>query len=268
MIPRSAITHWNKRVPWEDPANVEQDLIITRVIADIFADEFLSKELAFRGGTALHKLYLSPQPRYSEDIDLVQINPGPIKPVLFRLGEVLSYLPDKVIKPKRFNNTLLFRIQSEVPPVVQLRLKVEINCCEHFNELGLVQVPFSYDSLWAKGSCRITTYKLNELLGTKLRALYQRKKGRDLFDLAYALENAEVDAGEVVRCYRRYMGFVVDAPPTYKQFIANMEEKMANADFIGDTTKLLRPGISFDPASSWKLVRETLVERLKKEWKK
>ena len=121
MIPRSAITHWNKQVPWEDIANVEQDLIITRALTDIFSDEFLASELAFRGGTALHKLYLAPQPRYSEDIDLVQINPGPIKPILFRLGEVLDYLPDKVIKPKRFNNTMLFRIQSEIPPVVQIR---------------------------------------------------------------------------------------------------------------------------------------------------
>ena len=74
MIPRSAITHRNKQVPWEDIANVEQDLIITRALTDIFADEFLASELAFRGGTALHKLYLAPQPRYSEDIDLVQIN--------------------------------------------------------------------------------------------------------------------------------------------------------------------------------------------------
>ncbi len=264
MIPRSAITHWNWQVPWEDIANVEQDLIITRALTDIFADEFLSSELAFRGGTALHKLYLAPQPRYSEDIDLVQINPGPIKPILFRLGEVLRYLPDKVIKPKRFNNTMLFRIQSEVPPVVQLRLKVEINCYEHFNELGLVRIPFSYESLWANGSCNITTYQLNELLGTKLRALYQRKKGRDLFDLAYALQNAEVNADEIIRCYRRYMSFVVDTLPTYKQFIANMEEKMADPDFTDDITKLLRPEISFDPTSSWELVKEMLVDRLKK----
>ena len=78
---------------------------------------------------------------------------------------------------------MLFRIQSEVPPVVQLRLKVEINCYEHFNELGLVQVPFSFNNRWVSGSCNITTYKLEELLGTKMRALYQRKKGRDLFDL-------------------------------------------------------------------------------------
>lgn len=262
MIPRSAITHWNKQVPWEDIANVEQDLIITRALTDIFADEFLSKELAFRGGTALHKLYLQPQPRFSEDIDLVQVNPGPIKPILFRLGEVLSYLPDKVIKPKRFNNTMMFRIQSEIPPAVQLRLKVEINCYEHFNELGLIKIPFSYDSLWAKGSCNITTYQLNELLGTKLRALYQRKKGRDLFDLYYALQNATIDTDEIIRCYRRYMSFVVNTPPTYKQFMANMEEKMADPEFIGDTAKLLRPGIQFDPNLAWSIVKETLVAEL------
>ncbi len=242
MIPRSAITHWNKQVPWEDIDNVEQDLIITRALTDIFSDEFLASELAFRGGTALHKLYLAPQPRYSEDIDLVQINPGPIKPILFRLGEVLDYLPDKVIKPKRFNNTMLFRIQSEIPPV---------------------KVPFSYESLWASGSCNLTTYKLEELLGTKMRALYQRKKGRDLFDLAYALQNAEVNPEEIVRCYKRYIGFVVETPPTYKQFIANMEEKMMDPEFTGDTVKLLRPGISYDPNSAWDLVREELIDLIR-----
>ena len=49
MIPRSAITHWNKQVPWEDIANVEQDLIITRALTDFFSDDFLASELAFRG---------------------------------------------------------------------------------------------------------------------------------------------------------------------------------------------------------------------------
>ena len=262
MIPVPFITEWSETAPWVANSFVEQDLIITRALTDIFSDEFLAKELAFRGGTALHKLYLSPQPRYSEDIDLVQINPGPIKPILFHLGEVLSYLPDKVIKQKRYNNTMLFRIQSEVPPVVQLRLKVEINCYEHFNELGLVQMPFSYDNRWASGSCEITTYKLEELLGTKMRALYQRKKGRDLFDLAYALENADINADEVVRCYRRYIEFVAGTPPTYKQFMLNMEEKMNDPEFLGDTTGLLRPGLTFDSQPAWEIVHERLITKL------
>lgn len=166
-------------MPWQDKAMVEQDLIISRALVDIFSDEFLASQLAFRGGTALHKLYLSPQPRYSEDIDLVQINPGPIKPIMFRLGEVLDWLPDRVTKQKRYNNTMLFRLESEIPPVVPIRLKIEINCFEHFNELGLVKIPFSVSNSWYTGDCEITTYRLNELLGTKLRALYQRRKGRD-----------------------------------------------------------------------------------------
>ena len=133
MIPQFAIQEWREQVPWETPAMVEQDLIICRALVDIFSDEFLRENLAFRGGTALHKLYLSPQPRYSEDIDLVQINPGPIKPILYRLGKVLSWMPDRVTKPRRYNNTVLFRMESEVPPIQPIRLKVEINCYEHFS---------------------------------------------------------------------------------------------------------------------------------------
>lgn len=263
MIIRAAITQWRAQVPWNTNEQVEQDLLICRALVAIFGDEFLASELAFRGGTALHKLYLSPQPRYSEDIDLVQINAGPIKPIIYRLGEVLGFMPDRVVKQKRYNNTMLLRAESEVPPTVPIRLKIEINCFEHFNELGLVRIPFSVDNSWFSGNCNITTYKLDELLGTKLRALYQRKKGRDLFDLWVALTIADVNPDDVIRCYRRYMEFSVPQPPTYKQFIANMEEKMADPFFIEDTQALLRPGTTFDHATAYELVRMQLLDRLK-----
>jgi len=139
MINRTAIQQWSNHAPWIDNAQIEQDLIICRALVSIFSDEFLASQLAFRGGTALHKLYLSPQPRYSEDIDLVQIAPGPIKPIMYRLGEVLDWLPDRVTNQKRYNNTMLFRMESEIPPTIQIRLKVEINCFEHFNVLGLTK---------------------------------------------------------------------------------------------------------------------------------
>ena len=154
MIPRESILEWNEFLPWQDKAMVEQDLIISRALVAIFSDDFLASQLAFRGGTALHKLYLSPQPRYSEDIDLVQITAGPIKPIMYRLGEVLEFLPNRVTKQKRYNNTMLFRLESEIPPVVPVRLKIEINCFEHFNELGLVKVPFEVDNSWFSGSVK------------------------------------------------------------------------------------------------------------------
>lgn len=131
----------------------------------------------------MHKLYLHPQPRYSEDIDLVQITEEPFGPVIDKLRERLTFLGDPVRKQKEHNNTLVFRFDSEFPPLQKLRLKVETNCREHFTVLGLKKISFKVESSWFNGSCEITTYQLEELLGTKLRALYQRRKGRDLFDL-------------------------------------------------------------------------------------
>jgi predicted nucleotidyltransferase component of viral defense system len=262
MINRAAILQWRTQAPWNNAEQVEQDLIICRALTAIFGDEFLASQLAFRGGTALHKLYLSPQSRYSEDIDLVQIDAGPIKPILSRLGEVLEFLPGKVIKQKRYNNTVLFRMESEIPPVVPIRLKIEINCFEHFNELGLVKVPFSMENSWFSGSCELTTYALEELLGTKLRALYQRKKGRDLFDLYKALNVTDADPETIVRCYRRYMDFSVAQPPTHRQFILNMEEKMTDPDFLADMDTLIRPDEPYDIQEAYRIVKERIIDRL------
>ena len=263
MINQTAIIAWKDNAPWVHAAMVEQDLIICKALVCIFGDEFLASRLAFRGGTALHKLYLNPQQRYIEDIDLVQSNPGPIKPIMLRLGEVLSWMPDKVTKQKRYNNTMLFRMESEVPPVQPLRLKVEINCYEHFNVLGLQKMPFRVSNPWFNGECEITTYALDELAGTKLRALYQRKKGRDLFDLQVALESGRLDVRRVLECYQRYMEFVVDKAPTYKQFVQNMEEKMQDDEFLGDMELLLREDAGrFNPIEAYKQIRAAFIEQL------
>ena len=71
MIPRDFITEWRNEAPWPSDEQVEQDLIISRAVVEIFNVEEISRRLAWRGGTALHKLYLQPASRYSDDIDLV-----------------------------------------------------------------------------------------------------------------------------------------------------------------------------------------------------
>ncbi|MFA4840059.1 MAG: nucleotidyl transferase AbiEii/AbiGii toxin family protein, partial [Candidatus Neomarinimicrobiota bacterium] len=78
MIPRLFISEWSSFTPWQKMEMVEQDLILSRAIIDIFNDPLLQQKVAFRGGTALHKLYLRPPARYSEDIDLVQVNAEPV----------------------------------------------------------------------------------------------------------------------------------------------------------------------------------------------
>jgi predicted nucleotidyltransferase component of viral defense system len=78
MLPRGEILAWRvDHAPWADEDDVEQDLLLTRALCDVFADGFLREHLAFRGGTALHKLHLPPAARYSEDLDFVQREPEP-----------------------------------------------------------------------------------------------------------------------------------------------------------------------------------------------
>lgn len=263
MIPQAHITEWSQHVPWQTNEQVEQDLVICRALVELFSDEWLAERLAFRGGTALHKLYLQPQPRYSEDIDLVQIAADPFGPIVDRIRERLAFLGDPKRKLKEHNFTLVYRFDSEVPPAVNLRLKVETNTREHFKVLGYNQFPFEVKSSWYTGNCNLTTYHLEELLGTKLRALYQRSKGRDLYDMYIALtQHPDLDIDALLNCYREYMKFSVDHPPTQKQYLLNMEAKMEDPEFLGDTIALLRPDVPYDPKEAYEIVRTKLIEKI------
>lgn len=175
----------------------------------------------------------------------------------------LAFLGTKrVVKQHIHNNTILYRFESEMPPIVNLRLKIEINTREHFSVLGLQDFPFRVENSWFSGETTINTYKLEELLGTKLRALYQRRKGRDLFDLYWSLKQGNVDLEQVLACYQKYMEFVVDKVPSKKQFLANMEDKMQDQEFLSDMRAIIRPGINYSPQEAWTLVKEKLVDLL------
>jgi predicted nucleotidyltransferase component of viral defense system len=263
MIPQKYIEEWRGAVPWILDSQVEQDLVIARAVVELFSDDLLKKSLAFRGGTALHKLYLTPQIRYSEDIDLVQINAEPVNPILKQMREKLSFLGMKrVVKQHIHNNTVIYRFESEMQPVVPMRLKIEINTREHLNVFGLHEVPFEMKSGWFSGKCNVTGYEIEELLATKFRALYQRKKGRDLFDLYWALTQKNINMDKLMYCYKLYIKNVVNVPPTQKQFLANMNEKITDKDFREDIYLLLRKGVKYDIDAAWELVRKELVEKI------
>jgi predicted nucleotidyltransferase component of viral defense system len=167
------------------------------------------------------------------------------------------------VKPKRDGLQIIYRFDAEFTPSIKLRLKVETNTREHFTVLGLQQFPFEVKSSWFEGSCNLTTYRLEELLGTKLRALYQRRKGRDLYDIYIALiQKQYLDLDALIQSYREYMQFSVDKPPTQREYILNMEAKMNDPEFLGDTTALLRPDIPYDPQEAYDIVKTRLIERI------
>src|SRR5262249_52775400 len=205
VIPRDYILEWRARAPWPQDAQVEQDVVISRALVEIFSHPVLHDALAFRGGTALYKLHL-PAARYSEDIDLVQTRAEPAGPMMDALRDILDpWLGKPRYKQTEGRVTFTYRFESEDVPPLLLRLKVETNTREHLSVYGFKELPLAIESRWFSGSCRIHTYALDELLGTKLRALYQRKQGRDLFDMATALKSPDAHADRIVEAFLKYM---------------------------------------------------------------
>jgi predicted nucleotidyltransferase component of viral defense system len=263
MISQANISEWKKQVPWKSAVDIEQDLLISRTVVAIFADEFLREHLAFRGGTALHKLYLQPAPRYSEDIDLVQVKPGPIGPIMQRLREVIDFFEEpRKTKVGGHGAKAFYRFTSEYEQV-RTRVKVEINGKEHFNVLPWVDFPFRVENTWFTGEALVRTYDINELLGTKLRALYQRSKGRDLFDLDYAYRHLDLDIGQILECFQKYIVFSTgNRSPSQAEFLLNLEEKEKDPIFMSDMEAILRPEVAYDPVKAMTWVKEAIILKL------
>jgi predicted nucleotidyltransferase component of viral defense system len=267
MIPRAYITEWGRNAPWQFPEQLEQDLIISQALVKIYQDDFLASQLAFRGGTAMYKLFIHPATRYSEDIDLVQMEGGPNREIIRRLRAALSFIGKSGFESSKISFKLIYHYDSEIEPIRRMRLKIEVNSREHFAVTGWRSVPYSVNYEGFNGEALITTYDINELLGTKLRALYQRRKGRDLYDLYKCLTELRVDSQEIIQCFRKYMDYALRDSrdkhiPDSREFLKNLTAKVDDLDFIGDTKALLSPGEYYDPVEAFNLVKTELIEKI------
>jgi predicted nucleotidyltransferase component of viral defense system len=236
VIPAAAITAWGNERPWPTRAAVEQDLLLARTIVEIYRHPLLADELVFRGGTCLHQLHLASPRRYSEDLDFVRRSKDGIGPVLDALREVADsiglevYARDLSEHPK-----LRMRAPSEEDATALLRVKVEINTHESSPAMPLVRRPFKVENSWFSGTADVLTFHPEELVATKLRALYQRRKGRDLFDLWLALAEMELAPEAIIEAFGPYR------PSGYTRAAAtaNLEAKVDDGSFRHDLDALV-----------------------------
>lgn len=246
MIPKAMITEWRQYVPWVSDDNVEQDLLLSRVLVELYSNRIFRENMAFRGGTALFKLFLAPPVRYSEDLDFVQINSGGIGETINVVRQTVDPLLGKPTwKQSHGRFTLFYNYMSESTSPIKRRLKIEINTREHFTALGYQDKEFEVKSRWFTGSANIRTYQLDELMGAKLRALYQRKKGRDFFDLWIAHVRGNLNIPTVVESFLKYMSFN-EHVITRALFEINMNEKLQSKKFLEDIRPLLSPDINWE----------------------
>ncbi len=234
MIPAIALADWSNTATWADPDQLEQDLVLARLIVEIANDPYLSDELVFRGGTCLHKLHLSPGLRYSEDLDYVRRSAGGIGELVAALRSIGDRLGMKVNVDISKYPKAKFRAPFE-SGTGTMRVKVEVNTYERSPARPLTRVPFSVRSPWFTGSADVQTFDAAELVSTKLRALYQRSKGRDLFDLWLALTHLAISPDDILA------GFAPYRPNNYTSRLAieNLQLKTQDDLFRRDLDALV-----------------------------
>ena len=242
--------------------------MITRALIELYKNDLIRHSLAFRGGTALNKLFIQPAARYSEDIDMVQINNEPIGKIFGAIRSILDpWLGEARWSQNNRSAKLIYRFQSEDTPSIPLRLKIEINTTEFFTLYGYQEYQLSAETHWFSGSATIKTYLLEELMGTKLRALYQRLKGRDLFDLWYVLTKMNVDQDKIIDAFKKYNN-ENKISISRAEFEKNLTQKMDTDEFINDIKVLLTENTHWDPQTAYRIVMDELVVKLPgKPWK-
>ena len=255
MIPRPNITEWSRVAPWLTSEQVEQDLLLSRLIVEIANDPYLGPELEFRGGTCLHKLRISPPLRYSEDLDYVRRSEGGIGQLVTALRRIGENLGMKVT----YEITKYPRVRFSAPfesGQGTVKIKIEVNTFERSPALPPERVPYTVESSWFTGSAHVQTFAVNELLSTKIRALYQRSKGRDLFDLWLGLTQLRIAPGDLIAAFGPYRPEGI----TPGLAVENLTAKLAKPEFREDLLRLTSSApIGYDVDAAGQLLIERLL---------
>jgi predicted nucleotidyltransferase component of viral defense system len=260
MIPEIFIEQWRKIVQWQTLEQIEQDLIISRALVDLYNEPHVKEALVFRGGTALNKLFIKPPARYSEDLDFVQKNSESIGQTIDAIRELLKpWLGDPKWKITERSAKLIYKYESANK--MPAKLKIEINTTEHFQVLPLKEIPLSMDSGWFKGIANIITYEMDELMATKLRALYQRRKGRDLFDVWYVTAHGLIDLKQVFDIFFKYCAYN-NVKISGEEFIKNLQQKKDHRDFHTDMSILLPSKLNWHFEEAYQFVLNNVINKL------
>lgn len=284
MIQHTHLTAWQAHAPWPKRSQIEQDLRLSRGVAAIFSDSVLSEHLAMRGGTVLHKAHLAPAARYSEDIDLVLVKAMDTETLDRHLRRVLapvlgqpadSLIADawlairNVLRPSKILRTAYRFVPAGLRR--EETIKVEVNLNESASLYPLVEVELdTLDDDGERIRAVVRSYDINEMLGTKTRALMQREQGRDLFDLFHAWQLSEakttlypVDGAKAMEAFAWYL----DKEGTHMgrdEANALLDARLRKAAFRRDMDTLLRPGLpKFDVDEGAEIVRKAYFRHLK-----
>lgn len=229
---------WADELHITDLVLAEQDFRLIHILKDIYADEFLAERLCLKGGSAINKLFLKETPRLSVDLDFNAI--GKKEEIMEERSEIKDKIiallkeqdPNYKIKTKtRYEQTTILAKYTTVFGTVQ-SIKLEISFVERFPVLNKVEkellLPITNEKF------NVATYSIEELAATKIRALYDRLKGRDIYDL-YHVSKLNPDK-VILRKLVLYYFYRTRKIFNPKIFFKNIESKFRSKKFVDDVS--------------------------------
>ncbi len=199
MIEPGEIQKWANNVGVRD-SQIEKDYILSWILCGIANHPELSKEIVFKGGTVLKKVYFD-EYRYSEDLDFTLITDRSNDQLITWFDQVFEYIKDEANIPLAIidqndheDGGMNFYI-SYIGPFggdgSKKKVKVDISRSEKLVFAPVIKpVILNYTDLEKH---ELLCYPLEEVLVEKLRSTIQRMQPRDYYDIWYLLEVHEMD---------------------------------------------------------------------------
>ena len=242
---------WADELQIADLILAEQDFRLVHALRGIYADGFLAERLCLKGGTAINKLFLKETPRLSVDLDFNATGEkariiGERKEIKEKITKLLREQdPGYNIKTEtRYEQTA---IHARYAPLFgsPRPVKLEISFVERFPVLGKVEKELRLPV--ADEKFKVATYAIEELAATKVRALYDRLKGRDIYDLYHISKLApdRIALRKLVLYYFYRTGRIFNP----KLFFKNVEDKFKSRKFVDDVSGFVRTGFSLPEAA-------------------
>ncbi|MCY4562100.1 MAG: nucleotidyl transferase AbiEii/AbiGii toxin family protein [Flavobacteriaceae bacterium] len=270
LIKKEQIIEWSEKEKFQDDKHAEKDLYIESLLKLFSFSKWLLKHLIFKGGTALHKMHFEKSLRFSEDIDFEHKGNQDIGRTLNEMKLIFGKANLNIEINRNKNNYEILCSYPSHTTTKPGKLKIEISDREDFSVLGYTQKRLHLNNVCFSSDIMMNTYNINEILSQKTRALYQRDKGRDLYDLYVSRLHPDFDMKKIAQCFIRHMtvkkdGKAITNIPTAENFIKRLKRKEKAPHFLRDVHGVLKTDVEYNQKHAFEWIKEKFVPNLIKE---
>ncbi len=226
------------------------DIVLTHVI-EHFAEVGASEHIVFKGGSMLRRMHLGQNFRFSGDLDytlnktsLVDVD-GTISTLLAKINGTARgmsfHVPDDGIRVPSHGNTHIVTLECTLPDGRTTAVKVEIDHrAEPILEPVLLTPKATFTTDTQREPLPLSCLALEEVLGEKVRASYQRIRIRDLYDLNALREHAfDEEAVRKIAVLKLWEAPLHNDPFTGNGFLRLLEKRAMMKEYESDKAELM-----------------------------